>query len=208
VNEAVIDRELPGRGRTEAFSDGVIAIAITLLVLDINVPVVGPHQSLAHALAHLWPKYAAFAVAFVTIGIMWINHHALFQHVARVDRRLSFINLGVLMAIAFVPFPTAVFGDYIQSATNGRIAAAIFGLNMLLVGVGFVALWLHLRAHPELRVPASTDERIAGALRRTIVGPICYVVAIAVSFISPYAALAVYASVAIYFSADQFTRDS
>jgi uncharacterized membrane protein len=208
MSDALAERELPGRGRTEAFSDGVIAIAITLLVLDIRVPVVGPHESLTHALLHLWPKYAAFVVSFATIGIMWINHHALFEHVANIDRRLSFINLGLLMTIAFVPFPTAVFGDYVQSSTNGRIASAIFGANMLLVGLGFVALWLHLRAHPELRVPASTDERISGALRRTIVGPMCYVVAIAVSFISPYAALVVYAGVAVYFSADQFTRSA
>jgi uncharacterized membrane protein len=206
MNEAVVDRELPGRGRTEAFSDGVMAIAITLLVLEIKVPVVGPHESLAGALGHQWPKYAAYAVSFVTIGIMWINHHAAFENIARVDRRLSFINLALLMAISFVPFPTAVLGDYVQSSTNGRVASAIYGVNLLFVGFGFLGLWLHLRAHPELRVPASTDERIAGAIRRTIVGPICYVVAIAVSFVSPITALVIYAGVVVYFSADQFTR--
>jgi uncharacterized membrane protein len=208
MNDAVFDRELPGRGRTESFSDGVIAIAITLLVLEIRVPVVGPHETLAHALGQQWPKYAAFVVSFVTIGIMWINHHAMFQNIANIDRRLAIVNLGLLMTISFVPFPTAVVGDYVRSPTNGRIAAALYGASMLAVGFGFVAMWMYLRAHPELRVAASTDERITHALRRTAVGPLCYVVAIVVSFISPIAALAIYAGVAIYFSADQFARDS
>jgi uncharacterized membrane protein len=207
MNDAVVERELPSRGRTEAFSDGVMAIAITLLVLDVKVPTVGPHESLAHALAHQWPKYITFAVSFITIGIMWINHHALFEHVARVDRRLSFVNLFVLMTISFLPFPTAVMAEYVRSGTNGHIASAMYGLNLLLVGVGFLVLWLVLRAHPELRTRFSTDDVVARALRRTVVGPTCYIVAIGVSFVSAPAALVVYAAVAVYFSVDQFSRD-
>jgi uncharacterized membrane protein len=206
MNDAVVERELPSRNRTEAFSDGVMAIAITLLVLEIKVPAVGPHESLAHALAQQWPKYATFAVSFVTIGIMWINHHALFENIARVDRRLSFINLFLLMAISFVPFPTAVLGDYVRVSHNGHVAAAIYGVNMLLVGIGFLGMWIHLRARPELRVVDATDERIHAALRRTFVGPACYVVAIGVSFLSASVALVIYAAVALYFSVDQFTR--
>jgi len=207
MNDAVVERELPSRGRTEAFSDGVMAIAITLLVLDVKVPTVGPHESLAHALAHQWPKYITFALSFITIGIMWINHHALFEHVARVDRRLSFVNLFVLMTISFLPFPTAVMAEYVRSGTNGHIASAMYGLNLLLVGVGFLVLWLVLRAHPELRTRFSTDDVVARALRRTVVCPTCYIVAIGVSFVSAPAALVVYAAVAVYFSVDQFSRD-
>jgi len=206
MNDAVVERELPSRGRTEAFSDGVMAIAITLLVLEIKVPAVGPHESLAHALLLEWPKYATFAVSFVTIGIMWINHHALFENVARVDRRLSFINLFLLMAISFVPFPTAVLGDYVRVSHNGHIAAAIYGVNMLLVGIGFLGMWMHLRARPDLRVADATDERMHAALRRTLVGPACYLAAIGVSFLSASAALVIYAAVVLYFSVDQFTR--
>lgn len=176
-----------------------MAIAITLLVLDIQVPHVGPNQSLTHALLDLWPKYAAFAVSFVTIGIMWINHHALFDRVVTIDRRMLFTNIVLLLTISFLPFPTAVFGDYVQDSDAGRIAGAFYAFSLLLVGLGFLALWLHLRAHPELRAPGFTDDDVRVALRRTIVGPITYVVAIGVAFISPYAALAMFGFVAIYF---------
>jgi len=196
---------LPSTNRTEAFSDAVIAIAITLLVLEIRVPAVGPHESLAHALLHLWPKYATYAVSFLTIGVMWINHHALFERIARVDRRLLFVNIAVLMAIAFVPFPTAVLGDYLQDSNASRAASVLYGANMLLVGLGFLALWLHLLPHPELRRPDFQDADVRSGLRRTLFGPACYVVAIAVSFVNAYAALAIYAFVVVYFSVSQLS---
>ena len=106
--------------RVEAFSDGVLAIAITLLVLEIRPPDVPSGSTLAKELLHLWPKYAVFAVSFITIGIMWVNHHALFQGIASVDRSLLFVNLLLLMAISFVPFPTAVLGDYLRIALDPR----------------------------------------------------------------------------------------
>lgn len=192
--------------RLEAFSDGVLAIAITLLVLEIRVPNVPKGSTLAHELLHLWPKYAVFTVSFVTIGIMWINHHALFEHVGRIDRRLSFVNLGLLMTISFVPFPTAVLGEYVSTSTNGHVAAALYGINMVLVGLGFLGLWSYLYAHPELRVSTTTDSQIRVALRRTVVGPICYLVAIVIALLSGPGALAIYAAVALYFATSQLTR--
>jgi uncharacterized membrane protein len=199
----------PSTARVEAFSDAVIAIAITLLVLEIHVPVVKEGESLARALLHLWPKYATFAVSFLTIGVMWINHHSLFERIARVDRRLLFVNLFVVMSISFVPFPTAVLGDYVKDANAGHAAAALYGINMLFVGLGFLGLWLHLLAHPELRVAGFTDEGVRLALRRTIVGPLTYIVAIGLSFISAPAALAMYAAIVVYFAVGQIslTRD-
>jgi uncharacterized membrane protein len=197
----------PTTARTEAFSDAVIAIAITLLVLEIRVPDVGPHESLARALWDLWPKYATFAVSFLTIGVMWVNHHALFERIGRIDRRLMFVNLVLLMAIAFVPFPTAVFGDYVNSdAQNSHTAAALYGINMLLVGLGFLAMWWRLLGHPELRVSGFSDADVRQSLRRTLLGPAVYVVAIAVSFVSAPAALVLYAAVVVYFSVGQISR--
>jgi uncharacterized membrane protein len=196
----------PTTSRTEAFSDAVIAIAITLLVLEIRVPEVGPHESLSHALWELWPKYATFAVSFLTIGIMWVNHHALFERIGHIDRRLMFVNLVLLMAIAFVPFPTAVLGDYVNEPTNGNVAAVLYGINMLLVGIGFVGMWVRLLHHPELRAPGFGDADVRQSLRRTLPGPITYVAAIGVSLISAPAALAMYAAVVIYFSVGQISR--
>ena len=190
----------PTSARAEAFSDGVLAIAITLLVLEIRVPDVPRDSTLTRELFHLWPKYAAFAVSFVTIGIMWINHHAMFDRVAAVDRRLLFLNLLLLLSISFVPFPTAVLGDYVRDADAGHAAAALYGANMLLVGLGFLAMWRYLLGHPELRTPELGDDGVRDALRRTIIGPVLYASSIVVALVSAEAALVLFALLAGYFA--------
>jgi uncharacterized membrane protein len=184
--------------RVEAFSDGVIAIAITLLILEIGVPHVKGDR-LLDALAHEWPSYAAYVVSFVTIGIMWVNHHALFDHVRTVDRGLLFVNLFLLLAIAFIPFPTALLAAYLRDSDGGRAAAVVYCLTYLIVGLGYVALWRYLHRHPGLREPSLTDEGVARALRRTWRGPATYAVAALLSLLSPYAALVVCGAVAVYF---------
>lgn len=186
--------------RLEAFSDGVLAIAITLLVLEIRVPDVPKGSTLAHELLHLWPKYAVFIVSFVTIGIMWINHHALFQGVEGVDRGLLFLNLLLLLSISFVPFPTAVLGDYVQAGNTGHAAAVLYGANMLLVGIGFLGLWWYLRAHPGLRSSDLNDDAVRQAMRRTIIGPVLYATSIVVALVSAPAALVLFAALAGYFA--------
>jgi len=130
---------------------------------------------------------------------MWVNHHALFDHVLTVDRGLLFVNLFLLLVIAFIPFPTALLAEYLRSAEGGRVAAVIYCVTYLVVGLGFVALWTYLRHHPELRRPELTDDGIARAVRRTWRGPAAYLLAAAVALLSPYAALAVCGAVAIYF---------
>jgi len=184
--------------RLEAFSDGVLAIAITLLILEISVPH-ARGEDLLDALARQWPSYAAYIVSFLTIGIMWVNHHALFDHVHTVDRGLLFVNLFLLMVIAFIPFPTALLAEYLRNSDGGRVAGVIYCLTYLVVGVGFVSLWGYLRRHPELRRPELTDDGIARAVRRSWRGPFAYLVAALVALLSPYAALAVCGAVAIYF---------
>jgi uncharacterized membrane protein len=192
--------------RVEAFSDGVLAIAITLLILEISVPHT-KGDDLLDALAHQWPSYAAYVVSFLTIGIMWVNHHALFDHVLAVDRGLLFVNLFLLLAIAFLPFPTALLAAYVRSPDGGRVAAVIYCLTLLVVGLGFLALWSYLRRHPEVRKPELTDDDITRALRRTWRGPTTYVVATLLSLLSPYAALAVCGAIAIYFVVPYGTED-
>ena len=182
----------------EAFSDGVLAIAITLLILEISVPDV-KGDDLLDALAHQWPSYAAYVVSFATIGIMWVNHHALFGHIRTVDRGLLFVNLFLLMAIAFVPFPTALLAAYLRDPDGGRAAAVIYCLVYLIVGLGFVALWRYLARHPDLREASLSDTDVAHAVRRTWRGPAAYALATLLSLLSPYAALVVCGAVAIYF---------
>src|SRR5579864_8408932 len=102
-------------GRLEAFSDGVFAVAITLLILNIQVPSVGASTRLAQALIASWPSYLSYVLSFVTVGITWINHHQMFKYITRTDHTLLFLNLLILMCITFIPFPTALLAQYIQT---------------------------------------------------------------------------------------------
>ena len=103
--------------RLEAFSDGVFAIAITLLIIEVRVPD-SEAGELARDLANQWPSYAAYAVSFAIIGIIWVNHHDIFERIVTVDRPLLFLNLLLLLTVAFLPLPTALLGDYIRKGTT------------------------------------------------------------------------------------------
>ena len=106
-----------GKARLEAFSDGVFAIAITLLVLTITTP--NDYHHLGSELADRWPSYAAYVVSFAVIGIMWLNHHTIFGHFARVDRNLVYLNLLLLATVVFIPYPTGIFGQALQARRGG-----------------------------------------------------------------------------------------
>src|SRR5437867_12674888 len=123
-------------GRVEAFSDGVFAIAITLLILAVGID---PrfHGDLGKELIDLWPSYIAYAVSFLTIGIMWVNHHTIFRHIERVDRRFLLLNLMLLMLIAFVPFPTRIAAEFARSDENRRAAALLYGVTMTTTAIFF-----------------------------------------------------------------------
>src|SRR5438046_848423 len=117
-----------GKARLEAFSDGVFAIAITLLVLTIPTP--NDFRNLGDALTDQWPAYAAYLVSFAVIGIMWLNHHTVFGHFGRVDRNLVYLNLVLLATVVFVPYPTGVFGEALQRGHGERVAAVFYSIVM------------------------------------------------------------------------------
>src|SRR2546423_8026183 len=128
-------------GRLEAFSDGVFAIAAPLLVLELRVP---PETTdLPAALLRLWPAYAAYLVSFVTIGIIWVNHHTLLEHCERVDRRFLYLNLLLLVAVGIVPFPTALVDQYILSEQGATAALVVYGLGGLLIAIAFTGVFLY-----------------------------------------------------------------
>jgi uncharacterized membrane protein len=186
--------------RLEAFSDGVIAIAITLLILEVKIPHVRA-GNLASALGDQWPAYVAYALTFVVIGIMWMNHHRVFELIARVDRGLMFVNLMMLMGIAFLPFPTALLADYVvDGGTNASVAAAVYSATMTVIGLTFLAIWLYVDRHRELLAPGVDPAIIPGSIRRTLPGPVLYGASIALAFVSPEACLVVYALLAAYFA--------
>src|ERR1051326_3317537 len=130
--------------RLEAFSDGVFAIAITLLILEIKVPTAAELErggGLWPALAHRWPSYVGYVLSFLIIGIMWANHHALFDYIWRVDRRLIFANLLLLMGVGFLPFPTAVLAGHLADAETRTSAAVFYGATLAGIALAFNAVW-------------------------------------------------------------------
>jgi uncharacterized membrane protein len=141
----------------------------------------------------------AYALTFVVIGIMWVNHHAMFEQVQRVDRTLLFLNIGLLMGIAALPFPTALVAGYLRAGDDGRVATAIYSATMALIGCGFLVMWWYLARNPQLLRDDFGADGARRALRRTIVGPCLYTASIAVAVAAPVACLVVYAAVAAYF---------
>jgi TMEM175 potassium channel family protein len=187
--------------RTEAFSDGVFAIAATLLVLELKVPQVEPGE-LADALLGNWPSYATYVVSFLVIGIIWVNHHAVMERISKVDRPLLFLNLVFLMAIALIPFPTALLADYLQASHDEHLAAAVYGGSMALMGVTFGSIWAYAVLSEDL-LHEGVDPVLA---RRSLwifaAGNPLYVLAIGVSLLSATLALTIYALLALFYMFD------
>jgi uncharacterized membrane protein len=184
--------------RLEAFSDGVFAIAATLLVLELRVPPVGSGPLFA-LLVEQWPSYAAYVVSFLTIGIIWVNHHAMFALVRRVDRPLLFLNLLLLLVIAVIPFPTAVVGQWITDSQDAPVAAALLGVVFLVMGLSFGAIWVYAVGHRELAVEGIQPALVRSAVPRFTIGNLVYLVGIGLAFVSPLLSLLLYGLVAVYY---------
>jgi uncharacterized membrane protein len=197
------------KSRVEAFSDGVIAIAITLLVLDIHVPEPGAGESLGHRLAAQWPSYAAYVVSFVTIGIIWINHTAMLRRIKGVDHSVLFLNLLLLMTIGVLPFTTALMAAYLKESSGERIAAGIYGGSFLLMAIAFFAMQQHLlRRRVHLLQEHLTPEIRQALMRRNFAGVVPYAVATAAAVITPYLTLAICAGVALFYALPGTTDDT
>ena len=138
-------------------------------------------------------------MTFLVIGIIWVNHHYLFERVGVVSRGILYLNIILLMFVAFLPFPTALLAEYLREDRNGHVAAAVYSVNMTLIGVGFVLLWYYLSRHPELLADGTDADDAQVAMRRSVVGPAVYGATIGLAFISAPACLAAYAVMAVYF---------
>jgi uncharacterized membrane protein len=130
---------------------------------------------------------------------MWVNHHAMFHEIERIDRTLLFLNIGLLMGIAFLPFPTALLARYLRAGNDGRVATVIYSLTMVVIGLGFLVLWWYLARNPKLLRPEFGVKSAQRMLRRTVVGPAVYAASIIVALIAPVLCLLVYAAIAVYF---------
>ena len=187
--------------RAEAFSDGVFAIAATLLVLELKVPHVEP-GGLSDALLERWPSYATYVVSFLTIGIIWVNHHAVMERIKNVNRPLLFLNLVFLMAVAAIPFPTALLADYLQAGHDERLASAIYGAAMALMGISFGLIWAYAVLSNDLLHESVDPHRARRSLLIFAVGNPLYLLAIGVSLLSAELALAIYALLALFYLFD------
>jgi uncharacterized membrane protein len=184
--------------RLEAFSDGVFAIAGTLLVLDLRVPSDDP--DLTRTLLGLWPAYAAYLVSFLTIGIIWVNHHTLLEHCRRVDRRFLYLNLLLLIAVGIVPFPTSLVGQYILSEHGATAALVVYGLGALLIAVAFSGVFFYA-THDGRLVGSAADARSVRADGKLFpIGLVAYTIGIALAFVAPIASLAVYGMTALFYA--------
>ncbi len=182
--------------RVEAFSDGVFAIAITLLILDVHVPS-STAGHLGAALTRQWPTYVAFLMSFSFIGIMWVNHHRLFNHIRSCDNQLLFLNLLLLLGVTIVPFPTALLAAHYAQADR-TVSAAVFNGTYFAIAIFFNVLWHHAVRGGLL--DSATQESANSISRQYAVGPISYLICFGLSWISVLASLALNIALAIFFA--------
>jgi uncharacterized membrane protein len=187
------------RGRLEALSDGVFAVAITLLALDLAVA--GPgHGPLLRQLIEHWPAFAAYLVSFATIGVIWVNHHMLMANVAVVDRTLLFVNLVLLLFVVLIPFATGTMAEYLTgNDQDAHVAAALYGAVFEGMGLSFAAVFAWTLGEGRTLRPLPPGERRTAWLRFAP-GIAVYLAAIAVAFISAQAAFALIALAAVYYA--------
>ena len=183
--------------RLAALSDGVFAIAITLLVLDIAVPV-SEGGRLLGSLGHLWPSYLAYVVSFSTIGAAWLGHNAITEYLDRANAVFIRLNLLLLLLVAFLPFPTRLFADYIGKDQPEHVAATIYGVSLLLSSTLLWVLWRYA-VHAGLVRPDAADEEVQLLTQRLTPGLAGYLVLIVAGLFVPVIAVAGYLAIALYY---------
>jgi uncharacterized membrane protein len=184
-------------GRLEAFSDGVFAIAVTLLVLDLAVPA-SASKHLLRSIAELWPSYLAYVASFSTIGATWLGHNAITEYLERVNTVFVRLNLLLLLVVSFLPFPTRLFADYIGQDSNERVAATIYGLTFLLASTLLLVLWRYA-LHAGLVRPDAEDEEIQLLTQRLTPGLGGYVALIIAGIFVPIIAVIGYLVIAFFY---------
>ena len=195
----------PGTTRLETFSDGVFAIAATLLVLEISVS--SSAEDLGHELLHIWPQYFAYITSFVTIGIIWMNHHHTVSLIARTDRTLLFLNNLLLLTIAFLPFPTKLVGDYLRG--DGEQAAALaYAATLVVMAILHQFWWQYARRNRRLIADETSDSALRAVDRAYWPGVPMYGAVFIVAFFSPLAAVVITFAIAAFYlpSAALFDR--
>jgi len=205
--------------RAESFSDGVFAVAITVLVLSLltvadktappaTLSVLGhPGQP---GLVHYWPAYLAYVVSFLTIGIMWLNHHTMLAQVSKVDRPVLVLNLLLLMGIVAIPFPTALVADHLTGRAGGsqaNVAAVTYGLVMIVISIGYGSMWTYLATHQQALGARRRVHRPRLSTFRFTIGNAGYVAGTLIALAWPVAALVIFGLLAVYYMIDHLPSE-
>lgn len=193
------EQETKNTARLETLSDGIIAIAITLLVLEIRVPQVEQGHSLLEALADIWPSYLAYFISFATIGVMWINHHRIFKLVARADNRFIVLNLLLMLLMTFVNFPTALLAEYIRHA-EAQVAAAVYSGTFFLIAIVFNLLWRYAAGSSRLLSRSADPREVQSIFAQYRFGPLFYLAALLLAFVSAGLSVALNLALVIFFA--------
>jgi uncharacterized membrane protein len=181
--------------RLETFADGVFAIAITLLVLEIHVPEDG--ADLGAAVLAQWPSFAAYVISFLTIGVMWVSHHQMFTIIRRTTPTFLFLNVLFLLPVAFVPFPTALVAQHILDPAGRTTAVLVYGAVSVVIAVMFNVLWAYAYRRG-LIVESRREDTNRRVARGFLVGPLVYLVATLIALVNPFISMAIFAGLAVY----------
>jgi uncharacterized membrane protein len=183
-----------GKNRVEALTDGVFAIAMTLMIFNIRVPS-GPPAQMPHRLLALWPSFMSYAVSFIVLGIYWIGHHNHFHTLRRTDRNSLWINLAFLLAVTLIPFSTSLLGEY----PDQQVAVVLYGLNLILVGLLLYAhFWYASRKGGLSDIPQNAELNTL-AERRILTGPVVCLFIMGVSFFKPRLSTLLYGLVPVFY---------
>ncbi len=195
----------PGTGRLETFSDGVFAIAATLLVLEFSVT---STKNLGHELLHLWPSYLAYVTSFLTIGIIWMNHHHTVSLLGRIDRTMLFVNNVLLLTVAFLPFPTGLIGKAIQQGHGEQAAALAYAGTLVVMAALHQVWWRYARVNRRLIADGTPDSALRAVDRAYLPGLPMYGAVFLLAFFSPLAAVCLTLAIAAFYlpSAALFDR--
>ena len=187
-----------GTARLETFADGVFAIAATLLILNVDSQIGDEAGGLGSRLLHIWPSYGGYAVSFVTIGIMWVNHHQLMHQVDKCDRRFLLATVGLLLCIAFVPFPTRLVAEHLRD-DQLRPAALAYGFTMTATAIMFTVVWFYASRGRRLLREDADPRIVSGISRSYLPGPWIYLGSTLIAFASAEASVALYAAIALFY---------
>jgi uncharacterized membrane protein len=188
--------------RLETFADGVFAIAATLLILNVDAQIRDGSTALGQRLVEIWPSYIGYAVSFVTIGIIWSNHHTVMAQLGRVNRTFLMLNVFLLLCVAFLPFPTRLVAENLRDRRELEPAALAYGATMTVMSVCYLSLWLYAISGRRLLRDDSDRRTVSGITRSYLPGAPTYLTATLAALVSPLASVVLFGAIALFYVVD------